>query len=1429
MRRWDFTQLGTEHALHSNWSEIALRESRVGRHVRNICNNIDEYLLRSVKDAVPEDVTEDFIELYEIRRSYKRLDDVIAKEATEWNKEDRVDRVRALITPFAELHGLGIGHRDIDPHNLWYAGEQKSIVVSGFGAAFFPERGTLSDFRKLLQSSNIELPEDALASGDEVADPFKLDVFMLAVVAYKICFDGKSLRKSDGVPEWVLPEKDIFDGSLNKWFEKSLAWDPDDRFENADDMLSEFNIATKGTLELHDDSQQVFDDLMLGGFVRENLNPFVMFQEFPLAEGEQMPHMGSKIRYLSEKDGKKLLVKIWPNVHIKRDEPGVNRRISFFKEKVELIKRGLFTTPDVYDVGIMGGGGLFLATKYIDGVVWNLYIDNHDISDDAKKNMALMLVESIKDLHDENLAHGDLHPENILVSSKLESDGNDIEISIIDLLDYGTESNPCNTQYGPSNPASTDAFGRDRFAVYKIVEELFGDQAKQVVVDEIQRAKDCKGGVPISLEPLIEAIEQEDPLEEKIENEVGDLTSELNILWCGKGFPEEKKSLDAIDGGYHFNCKWGKSNAADPNRCPLLQCYITSEDTSLQINVDIEERRVVSIYLRDNIPLSDLVSAGLREQIRIKQKISIQYGSSPELKSDILELIMGLDPVIDIIADRFSTEADEFIIGDLSDEDETSIVSPEALWKALSETERDLCDSIVIESDEYKVSATGNYIYPYTTEGGADLNLDSEDPITLQIKGSDRGPIGEVIESESNLSTISIKFNFDSLRRSIRSGTKLILESARNKSSRDIRDRALSRVLNGKSIIKGLPKYFDKNNVPDISVYEGVPDESQFRSIYDSPGNITNEKQFDAFCKLINTGPVGVLQGPPGTGKTTFVSKFIHYLYEHCDVKNILLVGQSHTSVDNVAIKAIELCASKGMSVESVRIGREQVIDEGMLSSHAGALQRQIRHKFHREYDIRIGALSKRMSMPYSLVEALTRLHRTINPLLSSRSHYVKMLAGKEMLANSSPLYLDECSQLKESIGVVSKKIQSVVFSLFKGDFSIDLENDSNPLGSLFDFVCTAHEYNNPSEVAKLRKILDLSQEWMDVLRGGEAGYERFMIKTKQLVCGTLVGVGRTHLELQESTFDWVIVDEAGRAQAAELMVALQCGKRILLVGDHKQLPPFYQKSHRLLAARKLEVPESVFHESDFERAFKTTDGVTLDTQYRMVKPIGDLVSECFYAKDTVNLQTGRGPSPSWYSQLNNPWNKSVAWIDSNLSATDNGEKSLGKGKYINRNEVSILIKLLRELSGSETIENLKATITNEQPYPIGIITMYRAQKEEIETELSRTEWLGALRHLIKIDTVDSYQGQENKIIILSLVRDNAGSIQGFLGDAPRINVAISRAQERLMILGACRMWHRENNDSALSSVFEFINEKCQLGDENYQIVAGKDYLGGNN
>ncbi|WP_411705123.1 ATP-binding protein [Edaphovirga cremea] len=238
---------------------------------------------------------------------------------------------------------------------------------------------------------------------------------------------------------------------------------------------------------------------------------------------------------------------------------------------------------------------------------------------------------------------------------------------------------------------------------------------------------------------------------------------------------------------------------------------------------------------------------------------------------------------------------------------------------------------------------------------------------------------------------------------------------------------------------------------------------------------------------------------------------------------------------------------------------------------------------------------------------------------------------------------------------------------------------------------------------------------------------------------------------------------------------------------------------------------------------------MTLDTQYRMIKPICEIVSFCFYADENGvgGLKTGRTNSPQWYEELPYPLNFPVTWIDSGIGAKRTRESSQGRRSIMNEHEAEVILHLIKLMCSASTLDNLKRYVSDEKHFPIGIITMYQQQKTYLKTELSKAEWAAGIRDFIKIDTVDSYQGQENRLVFLSLVRDNDSSNQGFLGDSSRINVALSRAQERLIIVGARSMWRTGNSDSALAKVLSFVEAKNKEMPELYQIVDGTTVIEG--
>lgn len=1415
IRRWDFSQLGTKSALQTTWANIALRESKIGQYVRNQ-SVLPDYLLRSLNSLSEEDVTEDTCEVYELRKTHSRLDEYMAIDLDSWPKSKRIDVVRAALSPFGELHNLNIAHRDIALHNLWYASESATVLASGFAASYFEHKGTISEHRKLLQSSDIKLPEDELFEQSELIDPFRIDVFLLALVAYEICF-SKRLDSSD-TPEWIQPEEDLFGGALNSWFESALQWDPKERFSNAGEMLSEFNKLTSTEQEIGLEDNKIFEELMNSSLIRSDINPFNLlnvYPPYPGTESEAFAQLGSpnsKKLYLAQHDDSKVLVKLWSGVHIDKSDPAMNRRVKQFFSRLEDVKSAVLPTQSFIDFGVMQGGGIFLVTDYIQGETLSKYIDVTDLDNIDKAKLSTKIIELVDLFHNKGIYHGDLHPENILIDNH----ANDINLALIDLLDFGAESPVFNSDYSPSNPSSTDAFGRDRYSVYKMAKYILGDEISQIIQEEISRGLGKGDIVPISLTPLLKSVE--DTL--KPQDAMGKFERVekaeplLELCWGSPKFPEELKLLESLEEGLYFNAKWSNRGKGQ-----LLDCYITGAKDTLQIQIDVEKRVITRMNLDQNIPLSSVISASSKSTAYINESIAVKQGSLCD-QHPIVDIIMSLESVIDLIVEEFSDDSEEQL--PLTEEERLSI-KPIDIWKSLSETETDMRTTVSVESDEFKESASGILI-PYSVVGNEQIEFDFDDRLLI-YSGNFSEPFGEINPYESNANYLSIKVRFDSAIRKLKSGSILKIESIRNKSSRDLRKKALDRVLGNKAIISNLKDYFDPLSGIDRSELSSEPSIEFLRSTYDEPGKKINERQLEAFQELIKYGPVGVLQGPPGTGKTTFIAKFIHYLYEFEGVKNVLLVGQQHSAVDNVAIKVQELCAQKGNDLDTIRVGNETLIDERMLVSHSRSLQRKSMHRFHREYDLRVKGLAQRLHLPEGLISEVTRAYRTLSPLASLYDQLTLKYDDKAKKLGVTIFDNEELESIHTEREQTWEKIEKVVAKLFESSIG-DLPKDTNQMfNKLNQIISSRFGINNPEKISRLKDVLLISKEWIDVLGGGEAGYEKFMLQTKQLVCGTLVGVGKPSLSIESAQFDWVIIDEAGRAQASELMVAMQSAKRVLLVGDHKQLPPFYHQDHLKFASKQLDVNADIFDESDFEKCFKACNGVTLNTQYRMIEPIGNLVSECFYANDMGKLYTGREDSPNWYHDLPSPWNTGVTWID---STSDVGE-ARDKTGYINQIEVDSILCLLKKLTSKGVISNLESLVNKEAPFPIGIIAMYRAQRDLIEASLSKEEWMTPLRHLIKIDTVDSYQGQENQIIILSLVRDNRSKLQGFLKDSSRINVAISRAQERLVILGAQSMWKKDKSNSSLCNVLNFVEKQVESNSCDYQLISASALLGGNN
>jgi hypothetical protein len=372
----------------------------------------------------------------------------------------------------------------------------------------------------------------------------------------------------------------------------------------------------------------------------------------------------------------------------------------------------------------------------------------------------------------------------------------------------------------------------------------------------------------------------------------------------------------------------------------------------------------------------------------------------------------------------------------------------------------------------------------------------------------------------------------------------------------------------------------------------------------------------------------------------------------------------------------------------------------------------------------------------------------------------------------------------------------------------------------------------NAANAARLRTAGKIGRDFVTSASTAQRSFEPFLAGTRQIVAGTCVGLGRPSLGLTSTPFDLVVVDEAARCTASELSVPLQAGRWIILVGDQEQLEPLHKPEVVQQVGARTGFAKSEIIRSDFDRVFTTAYGAAagkkLRTQYRMLPAVGRLVSDTFYPK--IKLEHGRDTPEVAYSILPNDLGVPLTWIATD-GLGEQGFESLEAGgtSRINRVEADCILTLLARWYEHEPF---RAWLTTQTQYPqgIGVICMYAAQRDHLRNRLLKAPHGDTLLRHVKVDTVDSYQGKENPIVILSLVRNNADGPQqsgaatvreGFLSRSNRINVSVSRAMDRLVIVGSNARWARGGPMHRLAGNFAKA-----LGSAEAAVVHASDLLG---
>ena len=322
--------------------------------------------------------------------------------------------------------------------------------------------------------------------------------------------------------------------------------------------------------------------------------------------------------------------------------------------------------------------------------------------------------------------------------------------------------------------------------------------------------------------------------------------------------------------------------------------------------------------------------------------------------------------------------------------------------------------------------------------------------------------------------------------------------------------------------------------------------------------------------------------------------------------------------------------------------------------------------------------------------------------------------------------------------------------------------------------------------IKELRGSRRHSDQWhqkMDRLKGRATELEirinADIFGQARVIASTLVGSANRLLDGMK--FSTLFIDEAAQALEAAAWIPVRRAGRVILAGDHCQLPP---------TVKSFEAMKGGLAKSLMERIVDNhPEAVTLlRMQYRMHEDIMRFPNERFY-----NGLIEAAPEVRFRGILD--LDTPIEWIDTSaLSAMTESDASAGASDAlpsfrealageshgrINRDEAILTLQTLQDYF----MKIGKRRILEER-VDVGVISPYRAQVQYLRQLIKRTPFFRPFRHLISVNTVDGFQGQERDVIVVSLVRSNDTGEIGFLRDLRRMNVAITRARMKLLLIG---------------------------------------------
>tara|TARA_R100000935_G_C2837137_1_gene168768 strand:- start:610 stop:3822 length:3213 start_codon:yes stop_codon:yes gene_type:complete len=931
---------------------------------------------------------------------------------------------------------------------------------------------------------------------------------------------------------------------------------PGERYANAIELTSALG-------ELMSPSNKLIDQSRLDGFETASI-PYVEYQVVgDLTKGT------SATRYNSISNGETVVVKVWDGL-MRGDAERDHTLLSMLEKGASLAAISPLGITKVIASGLSRVGP-FVVTRFAKGVTLTEYSAERDT------DIFIILdkiVSAVQRLHQYGFSHGDLHPENVIVDQAG-------EVTLIDFLDISNVGGGGKTslRWAPENYLSCSRNQIDIFAVCKMV-LVFSEKFETTAARQLaEAARGELGRQPIeALETISNAINY------ALKTTTQESVSTFSLTLPGVG------PTVLSDGGDNL---WVKGYL-NPGGVVVLW-------------VSGLRKRLLIRLVNDAVEAVELLNTPFQELGRGAQacaKVEIRRGSEIIGVTEFAAYLIGLVKLEEQNIASATSELPEWEDGELADESESfeetvyhdhikSNFEIKRMWMRAAEIEEETVLQVRLDR---RLADVGNAaVYEYQTS--RPLEFDDADVVEVRQGGMQGRRVGNLDVPKCDEKQLCIKDQ----RISLAEGSFISLIDKRDRVSKERRRRAVERIVSKKSVIPNLVEYFEPSLEPEDMEFMLKVEEDDLAAYG------LNDGQRAAFNALLDIGPIGLLQGPPGSGKTRFIASLAHWLLTKGGAQRILIASQSHEAVNNVLQSVLETYKSLGGRADILRVGSRGAT-ERVRPYQARSLRERYKIRFENGLKTRVASAAAAAGISRNLVHDVVRVDQQLGQLQQTML-LVQQAAQGDVKKSEQRRSLDRLRKLEQAFVRSAEEFLG-------NDVLAGIDYVESSIEAAYQVVLSRHPKSSPNDLAKVRELLRLANDWKETLETGHRNFDEFLAKTRKIVAGTCVGLGQSQIRLEQATFDWVIVDEAARCTSGELAVPLQLGSRVLLVGDQLQLRPMIERQVQKGLLEEFGDEGKELARSDFERAFTSPYGrrnaQVLDEQYRMTPTISNLVSDIF-------------------------------------------------------------------------------------------------------------------------------------------------------------------------------------------------------------------------